>query len=331
MQFHDPVFFILLPFIGVLFWFVTRRAKKSSLRFSAQRLLPKDVVTWRLRAARLLPILRPITLVLFVFALARPQEILEDSRQESLGVDIVLAIDCSGSMLAQDFKVNGMRKGRIDVVKDVVKDFVKERKGDRLGMVAFAARAYTVCPLTLDTPWLLANLERVKVGDIEDGTAVGSAIMSSINRLKNSQAKSKLVILLTDGVNNAGKVAPLEAAKAAQALGIKIYTIGAGTKGLAPYPVRGLFGGMGYQDVEIPVDDEMLTSVARMTNAQYYRAQDTESLRRIYKDIDSLEKSKFDEQGYREYRELFYLFLIPGLLLLLLELLLANSWLKVWP
>jgi len=329
MQLHDPWVLLLLPLV-VLFLLIVRR-RAAALNFSSLSLFTDRRVTLKERAVKLLPWMRIVSLALFIIALSRPQEILEESRAQSSGVDIVLALDCSGSMLAQDFKISGVRKSRVDVTKDVVKDFAKARHGDRLGMIAFGARAYTVCPLTLDHDWFLANLTRVKVGDVEDGTAVGSAIMSSIGRLKNSAAKSKVVILLTDGVNNAGRVTPLEAAKAAQVLGIKIYTIGAGTKGPVPYPVQGFFGQKAYQNVEIPIDDVSLQAIAAATNGRYYRAQDTESLRAVYKEIDGLEKSHFDERGYREYKELFYIFLIAALALLLLELVLANTWLKVIP
>jgi Ca-activated chloride channel family protein len=214
---------------------------------------------------------------------------------------------------------------RFDVVKEVVKEFIRKRKDDRIGMVAFAARAYTACPLTADYDWLYENLDRVKVGMIEDATAVGSAMASSLNRLRTSKTKSKVVILLTDGVNNAGNISPLVAAEAAKALKIKIYTIGVGTKGLVPYPFKDHWGRTVYQDIQIDMDEESLKRIADITGGKYYRATDTETLRKIYSEIDRLEKSNIEHLGYREYSELFHYFLIPGLIILALEALLSNT------
>jgi Ca-activated chloride channel family protein len=213
----------------------------------------------------------------------------------------------------------------------VVSEFIRGRQNDRMGIVAFAARAYTVCPLTLDYGWLLQNLERIKIGMIEDGTAIGSGIGSSLNRLKDTKAKGKVVILLTDGRNNAGKLAPLTAAEAARALGVKIYTIGVGTKGLAPYPIKDFFGNTVYQPIRIDIDEDTLIKIAAKTNAKYFRATDTESLRKIYEEIDRLEKTPIEEKGYLEYKELFGLFLIPGLILLFSEVILGNTVLRRLP
>jgi Ca-activated chloride channel family protein len=192
-------------------------------------------------------------------------------------------------------------------------------------MVAFAARAYTVCPLATDYTWINENLDRVSVGMIEDATAIGSAIASSSNRLRGSKTKSKVIILLTDGVNNAGTISPLVAAEAARALGIKIYTIGIGTKGLVPYPFRDQYGRTIYQNIPIDIDEDVLKKVATITGGKYYHATDTETLRRIYDDINKLEKSAIEHYGYREYEELYYYFLIPAIAILLLEILLSNT------
>ena len=270
-------------------------------------------------------VLRLAGLILIILALSRPVSPVADSKIESEGIDIVLALDCSTSMLAEDFKLAGTRRNRLDVVKDVVKDFVKARKSDRIGIIAFAARAYTVCPLTLDYGWLLENLSRVRTGLIEDGTAIGSGLASSLNRLKDSDAKSKVVILLTDGRNNTGDISPSTAAEAAMALKIKVYTIGAGTKGLAPYPVKDFFGNTVYQSIEIDIDEDTLKGIADKTRGRYFRATDTESLREIYKEIERMEKTKIEEKGFLEYNELFPYFLIPGAVLLLLEIILNNT------
>jgi Ca-activated chloride channel family protein len=269
---------------------------------------------------------------LIVIAMARPQSPLPDSRIETEGVDIVLALDSSTSMLARDYKVAGLSQSRSDVIKNVVEEFIKARRNDRIAIISFAARAYTVCPLTLDYSWLIENLGRVKPGVIEDGTAIGSGITCALNRVKDTKAKSKIMILLTDGGNNAGNISPLTAAEAAKALKIKIYTIGAGSKGLVSYPVHDQAGNLlGYQQVQSDLDEDLLQKIAATTGGKYYRAADTDSLRNVYKEIDSLEKSPIQDKGSQEYNELFGLFLLPGLLLLILEIILNQTILRRIP
>jgi Ca-activated chloride channel family protein len=228
-------------------------------------------------------------------------------------------------MAAEDFSVNGQRKNRLDVVKSVLRDFIAGRPNDRLGLIAFAAKPYTVSPLTSDHGWLLANLDRVRFGLMDDGTAIGSAIAAGAARLRRTEGKGKVMVLLTDGVNNMGKVSPVEAAVAPAALGIKVYTIGAGTKGLAPYPVQDLFGRIVYQNVKIEIDEDVLKEIARRTGAEYFRATDTESLKTIYARIDKLEKVKFEENRYREVREHFDEVLLAALMLLLIEVILSRT------
>jgi Ca-activated chloride channel family protein len=286
----------------------------SGLRHSLKARLSAQMIFVRLAAASLM-----------IAALARPQSPVSDAKIQSEGIDIVLAIDCSTSMLAEDFKMGNTRQNRLDVVKEVVKEFIEGRSNDRIGIVAFAARAYTVCPLTLDYGWLSENLKRIKTGLIEDGTAVGSGIAASLNRLRNTSAKGKAVILLTDGRNNTGSIAPLTAAEAAKALKIKVYTIGAGTKELAPYPVKDFFGNNSYQMIRIDIDEDTLGKIASVTDGKYFRATDTQSLRRIYNEIDRLEKAPLEEKGYVEHNELFAVFLIPALALVLLEIFLVNT------
>jgi len=270
-------------------------------------------------------LIRAVVVILVMLTLARLQSPIEQAERYTEGIDIVLALDCSTSMLAEDFKVGGQRMNRLDVIKDVVDDFINDRPNDRIAMVAFAARAYTVCPLTLDHSWLLKNLERVRIGMIEDGTAVGSAIATSLNRLKDSQTKEKIVIELTDGRNNVGDISPVTAAEAAKALGIKVYTIGAGSKGVVPYPVKDFFGNKTYQGIEIDLDEDTLMKIASETDAKYFRATDTESLKNIYKEIDKMEKTPMKEKGYVEYKELFPIFLIPAIFLLFIEIILDNT------
>lgn len=302
-----------------------RRRRDTAFTFSSEGLVKELKPTLRIRLGKFLIYLRAIALSFMLIALARPQSVLEGTKTVSEGVDIVLTLDTSTSMLAEDFKLGSTRVNRFDIVKEVVKEFIKKRKDDRVGMVAFAARAYTVCPLTTDYGWLNENLDRVRVGMIEDATAIGSAIATSSNRLRTSKTKSTVVILLTDGVNNAGTVSPLAAAEAARALKIKIYTIGVGTKGLVPYPFKDVYGRTVYQNIPIEIDEESLKKIADVTGGKHYLASDTETLRKIYEDINRLEKSNIEHFGYREFSELFVYFLIPGLLLLALELLLANT------
>lgn len=324
MQFEDPFYSFLFLSLPLIFY-LERKRKKSYLRFSNSLLLKELPSSFRVLLSKAFIFLRLIILALFIFALMRPRLPVEESKMRTEGVDIVLAIDCSSSMLAEDFKWSRKRRNRLEVVKEVVKDFIKKRKDDRIGLVAFAARAYIVSPLTLDKGWVLNNLERIKVGMIEDGTAIGSGIVGALNRLKDTEAKSKIVILLTDGRNNTGKISPLTAAEAAKALGIKVYTIGAGSKGYVPYPVRDFFGNLVYQRIKIDLDEDTLKKIAQITRARYYRATDTQSLKKIYGEIDRLEKSPIEEQGYLEYKELFGKFLVPALFLLLIEVIVSQT------
>jgi Ca-activated chloride channel family protein len=249
------------------------------------------------------------------------------TRVQATGVDIMLVIDVSRSMLAEDFTIGNSRSNRIDTVKLVTEQFIRQRPNDRIGIVAFAGRPYLVSPLTLDHDWLIRNLERLRIGLVEDGTAIGSAIASAANRLKDKEAKTKLIVLLTDGDNNAGKVQPLTAAEAAKALGIRIYTIGAGTEGEAPFPLQNAFGRTIYRNVLVKFDEKTLSEIATITNGQYFRATDTNSLRKIFSEIDKMEKTKIEVERTAQYRDLFQYVLIPGIACLLLEILLSQT---VW-
>jgi len=321
----------LIPIAVFLIIYLNRRDKAASFRFPDYGLVKEIAPSLKLQLSSKIKYVRYIAIALFFLALARPSVVLEESWVNREGIDIVLAIDCSGSMQAEDFTIGRKRKNRLEVVKLVVKDFIKERDGDRIGIVAFAGRAYTVCPLTLDYDWLLSNLDRVHIGLIEDGTAIGSSIASSLNRLRHTLAKSKIVILLSDGVNNAGKVDPLAASEAAKALGIKIYAVGVGTRGWVPFPAKDFWGRDVYQKVKIELDEVLLSQIASNTGAQYFLATNTNTLRDIYKEIDKMEKTEVQELGYKRYRELFHLFLIPALILLVGETLLKNTLLRKIP
>ena len=325
LLFKDPVMFWLLLLLPVVLIVDRSRQAGSSFVFSSEDLVKDLKPTARVRLGKSLIVLRITAIALMIIALARPQAMLDSSKAVSEGVDIVLDIDTSTSMLAEDFKLGGRDINRFDLVREVVKDFIRKRKDDRIGMVAFAARAYTVCPLTTDYAWLNENLDRVRVGMIEDATAVGSAIASSINRLKNSKTKSKIIILLTDGVNNAGNISPIMAAEAAKALKIKIYAIAVGTKGLSRYPIKNYYGQTVYSTISIEIDEESLRKIADTTGGKYYLATDTEKLRSIYDEINRLERSNIEHFGYREYSELFYYFLIPGMMLLIVGIFLSNT------
>lgn len=271
------------------------------------------------RSSLLLVALAPL-----IVGLARPQQGRTISHVEASGIDIMLALDVSRSMLAEDFTIGNQRVNRVEAVKKVTEQFIEGRPNDRIGIIAFAGRPYLVSPLTLDHDWLLQNLERVKIGLVEDGTAIGSAIASAANRLKDRESKSRIVVLLTDGDNNAGKVPPATAAEAAKALGIKVYTIAAGTRGLARMPVV-MFGQKVYQNVRVTVDEEALTQIAKLTDAQFYRATDSKSLAQIFAQIDKLEKSTMTLSQYKQVRELFPWFLSAGAALLGLNLLLEQT------
>ena len=322
----DPLILILiLILIPLILANYASRKESGNLRFSSLNLFKNIKPGKAARLKHLLISLRIFTIILLIIALARPQSGKAHSKIKTEGIDIVLALDVSGSMLAEDFTVKEERYNRLYVAKEVVKDFIKWRENDRLGMVIFAGQAYTQCPLTLDYDILLQFLEKVNIGMVEDGTAIGSAIGVCVNRLKSSTAKSKVVILLTDGRNNSGEIDPFTAAEIAKTFDIKIYTVGAGTKGLAPYPTKGAFGFTVYKPMQIDIDDEGLTEIAKITGGKYFRATDTESLKEVYKQIDSLEKTEMEIAKYTEYNELFHYLVIPALGVFILEIFLANT------
>jgi Ca-activated chloride channel homolog len=319
---------LLLVTLVPLLW---RRARtRPAVRFPSFGVL-RAVAAGGDRRRLVLGALRSIVVVLIAFAMARPQMGSAAVQVHREGVDVVLAVDVSGSMLAEDFELPSGRASRLDVVKSVVKDFIAARAQDRVGLVLFSARAYTQCPLTLDHGWLRQNLERAEVGMIEDGTAVGAGLATAVNRLRASTAKSKFVVLLTDGQQNAGRITPQTAAEAAATLGIKVYTIGAGSRGMAPFPVRDLFGNKVYRPVQVDIDEKTLQKVAETTGARYFRATDTQSLRDIYAEIDKAEKTTFEAPEYADYDELYPWLLWPALALLCVELALADTVLRKIP
>ena len=326
--FAHPWFLLLLLLLPVAAWWRGRQGKPAAFLYSSVQLVSGVANINRSGAGKVLAAMRWLILALFIVGLARPQFVESETAVKASGIDIAMAIDLSGSMEAEDFELKGQRVNRLEIAKDVLKKFVEKRPGDRIGLIAFAGKAYVAAPLTLDHSFLQLNIDRLQLHTIEDGTAIGSGLSAAVNRLRDLKSKSKIVILMTDGVNNAGKVPPLTAAEAAQALGIKVYTIGVGTRGLAPVP-RGvdLFGRKVYGQAEVDIDEKTLTDVARKTGGEYFRADSTDTLRKIYERIDALEKTEVEVKRYVHIRELFHWALAPGLILLLLEVLLGNT---VW-
>jgi Ca-activated chloride channel family protein len=315
----------LLFLIPLLSWLKGKIGGTPGVMFSTTKTIAKIGGRRRSRAGDFLTGLLYVALACLILALARPQLGKTITRTQASGVDIMLVIDVSRSMLAEDFTIGGQRANRLEAVKGVTEQFIKERPNDRIGIVAFAGRPYLVSPLTLDHDWLIQNLDRTRIGLVEDGTAIGSALASASNRLKDKEAKSKLVVLLTDGDNNAGRVTPLTAAEAAKALGIKVYTIGSGSRGNAPFPFVDPFGRTVYRQIPVEFDEESLQQIATMTGGSYFRATDTQSLQRIFDEIDQLEKSEVEVQKVAQYRDLFPWFVLVGTMLLAAETLLGQT------
>lgn len=298
----------------------------ASIRISTLGGLERAPKTLRYWLRHIPFVLRCAAIVLVVLALARPQDIEQNSRSSSEGIDIMLAIDVSGSMLARDFKPD-----RITAAREVAGNFIVDRRGDRLGIVVFAGEAYTQSPLTTDQPTLLTMLGQIRSGLIEDGTAIGTGLATALNRLRESDAKSKVVILLTDGVNNRTTIAPLTAAEIAQKLGVKVYTIGIGTRGKAPYPVQDIWGNVSYQPMDVEIDEETLQQIASMTGGEYFRATDKDALENVYEQINQLEKSKVEVTEITVYNERFLWFVLAAAAALLAEFLIGSLWLRRIP
>ena len=291
------------------------------------------------RAGKFLRALIFATLALFVVALARPQLGKSLTQVEASGIDIMLVLDVSGSMLTKDFTIGGDRAARLDAIREVTRKFIEGRPNDRIGIIAFAGRPYVVSPMTLDHDWLLQNLDRVRIGLVEDGTAIGSAIAAAANRLNDKRSKSRLIVLLTDGENNAGKIPPNTAAEAVKALKIRFYAVGAGINGIAPAPVfnpqngkplTDMFGNIVYQNQPVHFNEAGLKEVARIADGQFFWATNTKSLEQIFQDIDKMEKTTVMVKKYQEYRDLFPACIMAGCGLLVAQLLLSQTiWKKL--
>ncbi len=328
MHFESPhllwLLTLLVPAVACYIW--RTRQGGAAIRISSVdgvARAPRTVRYW----LRHLPFaLRIAALALIIAALARPQDIEQNARTNTEGIDIMLAVDVSGSMLARDFKPD-----RITAAKEVAGSFIADRYGDRLGLVVFAGEAYTQSPLTTDQSTLQTLLSRIRSGLIEDGTAIGNGLATAINRLRESEAKSKVIILLTDGVNNRGEIAPQTAAEIARAQGIRVYTIGVGTEGTAPYPAVDMFGNMTFVDQKVEIDEKTLRAIAESTGGRYFRATDKAKLKAIYDEINQLEKSKVEVFEHITYHELYLQWLLAALVLLAAEFLLSNLVLKRIP
>ncbi len=324
MRFLHPELLWLLTLLPLLILLKGRRGAAPALIFSTTSLARIMAQGRKISPGRLSLFLKLIAVGLLIIALARPQQGNTTTEINASGIDILLAVDVSGSMEAMDFRLRGKAVNRLEVVKNVVDSFIEARPNDRIGLVAFAGKPYLISPLTLDHDWLRKRLESISIGMIEDGTAIGSAIGTSVNRLRDQEAKSRIIILLTDGINNGGRVPPLIAAEAAEALKIKVYTIGAGTRGKAPFPVV-QFGRRRLVQATVDIDEESLRQVAAKTGARYFRATDTKSLEKIYSEINKMETTTRTIKKFENYRELFPFVLLGAFVFLSVELLFNRS------
>jgi len=334
MTFGRPWFLLLLLAFPLLAWLKGRRGDPPAFVYSSVQLVRGILNVTRSRSGRLLTALRWLALACFIVALAQPRLTRSETRVTASGIDIVVGLDMSGSMRAEDFEVRGKRVNRFNLARAVLQEFIENRPNDRLGLVVFASEAFVATPLTLDHDFLRKNLNRLELGAIDENrTAIGSALGTAVNRLREVPAKSRIVILMTDGQNNSGKLSPLTAAEAAAALKVKVYTIGVGSRGEAPTPVgRNPFTGeIVYRNVPVDIDEETLQKVSEVTGGKYYRADNTERFRDIYQEIDRLEKTEKDIKKYSHHRELFPWAVAPGLGLVLVEFLLRHTRLRKLP
>jgi Ca-activated chloride channel family protein len=337
MNFAHPYLLLLLLLLPVLAWLKGKRGRQPALLYSSVQLVKGIIGITRSSAGSILLKMRWLALAFFIVAMAQPRLTQSETKVSASGVDIVLALDMSGSMAAEDdgFILNGQQASRFAIAKDVLKRFITKRPNDRLGLVIFATHAFVVVPPTLDHDFFAANLERLDIGmeGFDDhATAIGSALSTCLNRLRDLKSKSKIVILMTDGENNSGKVPPLTAAEAAGALGVKVYTVGVGTRGEARiFTGRvDVWGRKQYQKIPVDVDEDTLTKIANLTGGKYYRADSSDTMKKIYADIDRLEKTDAEVKKYTQYSEFFPWVVLPGLFVLLLEIILSHTiWRKL--
>ena len=327
MVFLNPkYFYLLLLLIPLIAWYIIRLSKtQASLKLASTNAFKEMKPGFRVYMRHLPFLLRVVSIALIIIVIARPQSVNSWEETETQGIDIILALDVSGSMLSQD-----LQPDRLQAAKKVASEFVTDRSNDNIGLVVFAGESFTQCPLTTDHKVLLNLLNEIEFGIIEDGTAIGSGLATSVNRLRESESDSRVVILLTDGTNNSGQIAPLTAADLARSYGIRVYTVGVGTTGMAPTPVQTPFG-IRMQNMPVDIDEKTLTDIAVMTGGQYFRAQDTEGLRQVYEEIDEMEKYLISVQNVTQRKEVFLPFALLALALILIELLLRRTWLRNIP
>jgi Ca-activated chloride channel family protein len=339
LTFARPWLLLLLLAVPLLAWLRGKRGPAAALTFSSTASLRAIGKRSAARAGKILRTLLLASIAIFIVALARPQLGKSLTQIEASGIDIMLVLDVSNSMLTKDFTIGAEEATRLDAVREVTRRFIEARPNDRIGIIAFGTQPYLVSPMTLDHDWLLQNLDRVRIGLIEGSTAIGSAMAAAGNRLNDKRSKSRAIVLLTDGDNNAGKIPPNTAAEALKALHIKLYAIGIGTNGIAPYPVldprsgrpiTDALGNVLYENVPVSFNETGLREVAKIADGKFFRATDTESLEKIYHDIDQLEKSTVSVKKYQQYRDLFPLCLMSGCGLLLAQILLSQTiWKKL--
>ncbi|RHR43207.1 VWA domain-containing protein [Parabacteroides sp. AF18-52] len=328
MVFANPTYlYLLLLLIPMIGWYIWKLCKsQASLQVSSSEAFDAPGATsWKVYLRHVPFALRMAAIAVLIIILARPQSTNSWQNTSTEGIDIVMAMDISSSMLAQDFKPN-----RLEASKDVAASFINGRPNDNIGLVVFAAESFTQCPLTTDHTVLLNLFKDIQPGIIQDGTAIGLGLANAVSRIKDSQAKSKVIILLTDGVNNAGEIAPVTAAEIAKTFGIRIYAIGVGTQGKAPYPFQTAFG-VQYQDIDVEIDEPTLKQIASTTGGQYFRATDNSSLKEIYSEIDKMEKTKISVQQYSKKQEEYKNWALLLFALLLVEILLRNTLLRNIP
>ena len=317
---HPKLLYLLLLIPAMVAWYIFRQKdSKASLQISTLQSFAKAPVSIKVYLRHLLFALRAIVVALIIIVLARPQTTNTWKNITTEGIDIILAIDVSGSMLARDFSPD-----RLEAAKEIGIKFISGRQTDRMGLVVFSGESFTLCPLTTDHASLINMFKDIKMGILEDGTAIGSGLATAISRLKDSNAISRVVILLTDGVNNRGEIAPLTAAEIAKSYGVRVYPVGIGSIGTAPYPVQTPFG-VQYQDMEVKIDEEMLQQVADLTGGKYFRAINNKALEQVYSEIDKLERSKIDVTEYNKREERFRIFGMIALALIVLEFALRST------
>jgi Ca-activated chloride channel family protein len=324
-QFAHPQYLLLLLFVPFMIYWYFFRKKNHFASFYVPNIDAKllETQTLKTKINHYLPALKILGTTFIILALARPQSNLSDKEINSEGIDIVLSLDISGSMLARDFKPD-----RLEAAKKISMQFIKERPHDRIGLVVFSGESFTQCPITIDHQILLNLFKNIKSGMVEDGTAIGMGLATAVARLKDSQSKSKVIILMTDGVNNMGYIDPESAIKIAQTYGIRVYTIGIGKNGMAPYPVKDQNGNTFFQNFPVEIDEALLKKIAQQTGGVYYRATDNNKLKSVYSSINRLEKSKIKIANYNMKAERFHLFLCIALFCIVLEFILRNTYLK---